>query len=144
MEGRCWFFKVFSTCKTIFKVDIQSQILPELISIWCLYYNVWTRFYLLLCTWRVRSSCVEEFCKKVFLNNSTKFTGRHLRWGLFCKNSQNSSELLLLKKTQQTKTCSKLTKKECVRNVIWLSLWLAWRIFSKSVIESDFLRSSGL
>ena len=144
MEGRCWFFKVFSTWKTIFKTDIKSQILPELISIWCLYHNVWRRFYLHLCTWRVRSSCVEEFCKKVFLNTSKKFPGKHLPWGLFCKNSQNSSELSLLKKTQQTKTSSKLTKKECVRNFIRLSLWLAWRIFSKSVIESDFLRSSGL
>ena len=61
-------FKVFLTCKTIFKVDIKSQILPELISLWCLYYNIWTRFYLLLCTWRVRSSCLEEIYKTVFLN----------------------------------------------------------------------------
>ena len=29
-------FKAFSTCKTIFKVDIKS--------LWCLYYNIWTRF----------------------------------------------------------------------------------------------------
>ena len=60
-------FKVFSTCKTIFKVDIESQILPELISLWCLYYNIWTRFYLLLCTWRVRSSCLEEFYENSIL-----------------------------------------------------------------------------
>ena len=31
--------------------------------------------------------------------------------------SQNSSELLLMKVPQQTKTCSKSTKKECFRNV---------------------------
>ena len=58
--------------------------------------------------------------------------------------SQNFSELLLLKISQQTKTCSKLTKKECFRNVIRVSLWLAWRIFLKSVAEPDFRKSSGL
>ena len=36
--------------------------------------------------------------------------------------SQNSSELLLMKVPQQTKTCSKSTKKECFRNVIRVSL----------------------
>ena len=30
-------FKVFWTCKTIFKFDMKSQILPELISLWCFY-----------------------------------------------------------------------------------------------------------
>ena len=64
-------FKVFSTCKTISKVDIKSQILPELITLWCLYYNIWTRFYLILCTWRVRSSRPEEFYQKGALENST-------------------------------------------------------------------------
>ena len=34
-------FKVFSTCKTIFKVGIKSQ---YWISLRCLYYNIWTRF----------------------------------------------------------------------------------------------------
>ena len=63
--------KVFSTCKTIFKVEIKSQILPELIKLWCIYYNIWTSFYLLLCTWRVRISRPEEFCKKGVLKNST-------------------------------------------------------------------------
>ena len=77
-------FKVFSTCKTIFKVDIKSQILPELISLWCLYNNTWTRFYLLLCTWRFRSSRLEEFYKKGVLKYSIKFTVKHLRWGFFC------------------------------------------------------------
>ena len=77
-------FKVFSTCKTILKVDIRSQILPELTSLWCLYNIIWTRFCLLLCIWRVRSSCLEEFYKKDVLKYSTKFTGKHLRWGLFC------------------------------------------------------------
>ena len=69
-------FKVFSTCKTFLKVDIKSQILPELISL-CLYNNIWTRFYLLLCTRRVRSNHLEEFYK-----HSTKSTG-NLLWGLF-------------------------------------------------------------
>ena len=77
-------FKIFTTCKTIFKVDIKPQILPEPISLWCLYYNIWTRFYLLLCTRRVRSSRLEEFHKKGVLKYSTKFTGKHLRWGHFC------------------------------------------------------------
>ena len=77
-------FKVFSTCKTIFKVIIKSQILPGLISLWCLYCNIWTRFYLLLCTWRVRRSRLEKFYKKDVLKYSTKFTGKHLRWGFFC------------------------------------------------------------
>ena len=77
-------FKVFSMCKTIFKVDIRSQILPRLISLWCLYNTIWTRFYLLLCAWRVRSSRLEEFYEKSVLKYSTKFTGKHLRWSLFC------------------------------------------------------------
>ena len=77
-------FKVFSKGKTIFKVDIKLQVLPELTSLWCLYCNIWTRFSLLLCTWRVRSSRSEEFYKKGILKYSTKFTGKHLRWGLFC------------------------------------------------------------
>ena len=51
---------------------------------------------------------------------------------------QNSSELLLLKIPKETKTCSKLTIKE------WVSLKLAWKIFLKSVMESDFRKSSGL
>ena len=40
-------FKVFATSKTIFKVDIKSLILPQLLSFWCLSYNNWTRFSLL-------------------------------------------------------------------------------------------------
>ena len=76
-------FKVFSTCNTIPKVDIKSQILAKLISIWCLYYNIWTRFYLFLCTWRVRSCHLEEFYKNGVLKYSTKITGKYLRWGFF-------------------------------------------------------------
>ena len=49
-----------------------------------------------------------------------------------------------MKVPQQTKTCSKLTKKECFRNVIQVSLGLAWRMFLKSVAESDFRKSLGL
>ena len=39
-------FKVSSPCKTIFKVCTKLLILPQLISPWCLYCNIWTRFYL--------------------------------------------------------------------------------------------------
>ena len=35
---------------------------------------------------------------------------------------RNSSELLLLNISQQSKTCSKMTAKECFKNVIWVSL----------------------
>ena len=31
------------------------------LCLWCLYYNVWTRFYLFLCTWRVSSSHPEYY-----------------------------------------------------------------------------------
>ena len=62
--GNFFWMVVFSTCKTIFKVDIKSQILPELISLWCLYYNIWTRLNLQLCTWRVRSSHPEKLWKR--------------------------------------------------------------------------------
>ena len=200
--------------------------MPELISLWCLYNNIWTRSYILLFIWRVRGSRLKEFYKKGVLKYPTKFTGQHLRlvlfrnkaadwrtvtslntesgtgaflwifWNLY-KNiyfanasdgmpliskiftgvsfrkmlhfhykrkrqlfyygqtlsktlripervnrviSQNSCELLLVKGPQQTKTCSKLTKKECFRNVLQVSLWLAWRIF----LKSDFCKSSGL
>ena len=40
-------FKLISTCKSIFKVDIKTLILPQLTSLWCLYYNTGRRFYLL-------------------------------------------------------------------------------------------------
>ena len=36
-----------------------------------------------LCTWRVRSSRLEEFYKEGILKSSTKFTGKHLRRSLF-------------------------------------------------------------
>ena len=62
--------KVFSTCKAIFKVDVKSEILPELITLWCIFYNIWTRFYLLLCTWIVGSSRPKDFYKKGVLKNS--------------------------------------------------------------------------
>ena len=37
-----------------------------------------------LCTRTVRSSRLEELFKNGFLKKSTKFTGKHLRQGLFC------------------------------------------------------------
>ena len=49
-----------------------------------------------------------------------------------------------MKVPQQTKACSKSTKKERFRNVIRVSLRLAWRIYLKSAAESDFRKSSGL
>ena len=64
-------FKVFSTCKTIFKVNLKLKILLKLITLWCLYCNIRARFYLLSCTWRVRSSRLEDFYKKGVLKNST-------------------------------------------------------------------------
>ena len=62
--------------------------------------------------------------------------------------SQNFSGLLFPKTLQQTKTCSKSTKKACFRNVIRVSLSSAGnvgvfrRIFLKSVTGSDFRKSS--
>ena len=38
-------FKIFSTCKIIFKVDIKSHILPQLIALWCFYYNITITMY---------------------------------------------------------------------------------------------------
>ena len=38
-----------------------------------------------LCTRRIRSSRPEDFYKKGVLKYSTKFTIKHLHWGLFCK-----------------------------------------------------------
>ena len=50
--------------------------------------------------------------------------------------------MLLLKIPEQTKTCSKSTAKECLRNAILVALSLAWKIFLKYVMESDFLDES--
>ena len=210
-------FKVFSTCKTTFNVDIKSQIFLELISLWCLYYNIWTRFiyfYVLeepevvarkssmkmvflnipqnslgnICT-RVSFvtklqagtslntesgtdifsvSSLKSFYKNIYFANVSKgmplkskiFSGVSFRktLGIYCKRKRqlfnyegislqtlkipelvnriifcNSSELLLIKVSHQAKTCSMSTKKECFRNVILVSLWLAgeyfWRLW---------------
>ena len=72
-------FKVFSICKAIFRVDLKTQISLELLIFWCLYYNIWTRFYLLLCIWRIRSSHPGDFSKKF-----QKFIGKHK----LCNNSK--------------------------------------------------------
>ena len=58
-------FKVFSPTKTIFKVHIKSLILPKLISLWCLYYNIWTRFYLLYVLEESKVVARKSFFKKV-------------------------------------------------------------------------------
>ena len=42
------------------------------------------KFLSTLCTWGVRSSHLKEFFKKGVLKNSIKFTGKHMRRGLFC------------------------------------------------------------
>ena len=76
-------FKVFSTCKPIFKVDIKSLILPKLISLWCLYYNIWTRFYQLYVLAESEVVAPKSSIKKGVFKNSTKFTGKHLRWSIF-------------------------------------------------------------
>ena len=62
-------FKVFPPCKAIIKVDIK--ILPQLISLWRLYYL------------KSQINRQEELLKKGVLKNFTKFTGKHLRQGLF-------------------------------------------------------------
>ena len=67
-------FKVFSPCKTIFdiktKVDIKSLILPQLISLWCLYYHIWTRFYLLYVLEQSEAVTRKSSLKKVSLKIS--------------------------------------------------------------------------
>ena len=79
-------FKAFSPCKAIFKIDIKSLILPQLMSLWCLYSNVWTGSYLVYVL-EEYSSRPEEFFKKGVLQNFGKFTGKHLRQGFFCNNT---------------------------------------------------------
>ena len=77
---RWWFSKFSQHAKPFSKLAWSHK---YWISLWCLYYNIWTRFYLHLCTWRVRSSRLEELYKKSVLKYFTKFTGKHLRWSLF-------------------------------------------------------------
>ena len=75
-------FKVFTPCKTIFKVDIKSPILPQMISLWCLYYNIWTRFYLLfvleeseVVAWQssLKKGVLKIHCKKICVGVSFGF-----------------------------------------------------------------------
>ena len=74
----CWFSKVFTPSKTIFKVDIKSIMLPQLISLWCLYYNVWARFYLLHVLEESEVVARKSSLKKLFLNKGfAEFTGQH-------------------------------------------------------------------
>ena len=60
-------FKVFSTCETTFKVAIKSLILSQLISLWCLYYNIWTRFHQLYVLEQSEVVALKSSIKKVFL-----------------------------------------------------------------------------
>ena len=77
-------FKVFSTCKTIFEVDIKLQILPELIPLWCLDNNIWTHVFIYFYVLEESKAVAwKSPIKKVFLNIPQKFTGKHLSWGLF-------------------------------------------------------------
>ena len=57
---------------------------------------------------------------------------------------QTSFEFLVLSIAEQTKTCSNSTTKECFRDVIWLFLYLAWKIFLKYMMESKFFKSWSL
>ena len=120
-------FKVLSTCKTIFKVEIKSQILPELISVWCLYFNIWSSFYLLLCTWRVRSSLPEEFYKKGVLKYFTKFTGKHVRWYLSCNKASSWSSATSLNTESGTGAFLwifwNLYKNICLQRSVRVCLW---------------------
>ena len=63
-------FKVFSPCKTISKFDIKSLIMPQLTSVWCFYYDTWTRFYLLYVLEESEVVARKSSLKKVFLKNS--------------------------------------------------------------------------
>ena len=125
-----------------------------------------------LCTWNVRSSRPKEFFKKELFWKKELSTGVSFRKILgFCYRwkrqlfhyertslyvplkilesanriiFQTSTEFLLLSIPQQTKICSNSTTKECFRDFIRLSLYLAWKIFLKHVMESKFFKSSGL
>ena len=62
-------FKYFSPRKTIFKVDINSPMLPQLISIWCLSFNIWTCFYLLYVLEQSEVVAWKSYLKMVFLKS---------------------------------------------------------------------------
>ena len=215
-----WFSKFSQHAKPLSKLTYKVTNIPWTgITLMSLLQYLDT-FYLLVCTWRARSSCSEEFYENGVLKYFTKFTEKHLRWGIFCNKAAswwpgtslntesgtdvfsvsslksfykniyfanvskgmplkskifsgvsfrktlgiyckrkrqlfnyegislqtlkipelvnriifcNSSELLLIKVSHQAKTCSMSTKKECFRNVILVSLWLAgeyfWRLW---------------
>ena len=76
--------KVFSTCKTIFKVDLEPQILPELISLdvfITISGHVFLYFYVLeeleVVAWK-------SSIKKVFLNITPNLQENICAGGLFC------------------------------------------------------------
>ena len=69
-------FKVFSIWKTIFTVDIKSLILSQLVSIGCLYYNIWTRIYQLYVLEESEVVAGKSFIEKMFLRI---LTGRNHR-----------------------------------------------------------------
>ena len=112
-------FKVFSPCKTIFKDDINLLILPELMSLWCLYYNIWTLFLTTSCTWSVRSSHLEELFKKGVLKNFTTFTRKHLRRGLFYN------------KVAGWRPVTLLNTKSGRGAFLWILRNLSWHLFCK-------------
>ena len=76
-------FKLISTCKTIFKADMKTLILPQLTSLLCLYYNISTRFCLSYGLEESEVVAYDSSIKNVF-KNPTNFTGKHLHQGLFC------------------------------------------------------------
>ena len=72
--------------------------------------DVWTHFNLLLRNYRVRSSRPEEFYEKGVLKYSTKFTGKHLRWGFFCN------------KAAGWRPATSLNTESCTGAFLWI-LW---------------------
>ena len=59
----------------------EVTLLPQLVSLWCIYWDIWAWYTLIeeseIVDWR-------SSIKKGVLKNSTKFTWKYPRWGLFC------------------------------------------------------------
>ena len=60
-------FQSFLTMQNHFRFDVKPLILPQLISLWCLYYNILTRFYLLYVLEESEVVARKSSLKKVFL-----------------------------------------------------------------------------
>ena len=117
-------FKVFTSCKTLFKVGIKSLIFPQLLSLWCLYYNIWTRFYLLYVIKESEIVARESYMKNMFVKNSTKFTEKHLRRGLLrnkvhCTKNEASIKISPVNVTADLVTFSEETLRFICSGSIW-------------------------